>query len=132
MHLKTVVKTKADTEDGAVEQVNGLLRSREMPSSGFDYFTPEETQIADDVEDEKDFNDLKAKERQQAQKSLGRAFLTDKSEAEGNEYGLKGIHLQKAGESLRNHFWSTERLAYDYTHDTDGENTYYVVTDRHY
>jgi len=49
---------------------------------------------------------------------------------------MKGYYLRMAGESLSSdHFWSSERLCYDYAADCQDEGDgqiYYVTTDRHY
>lgn len=126
MHLYTTVKVKAKDEDEAIERVNSLLTNygEYNFSGGFDYVSEDETAVLKDFT-EKDFIKLRNDEIKEYKSSLKRALELEDTDT------MKGFYLVSAGEALQDDiFWSTQRYAYILDHE-DGENTYYLTTDRH-
>lgn len=128
MHLHTIVKTKANSEQEAIENINGLLTNdwNYNFQGGFDYVSEEDTTVLPYFTEE-DFQKLRQDELKEYEDNLKRA----------NELPIdstmKGYYLVCAGEALQSDiFWSTQRYAYEDEYNTDGSNTYYLTTDRHF
>jgi hypothetical protein len=126
MHLHTVVKVRAADAEEAVARVNDLLTdSGEYRIDPFDWVAEDETKISKAVKTEADFLKLREIERAEHDENMRRA-----TEAESEN--LRGFYIRKAGECLEEYnFWSTERLQFTLDWE-EGENVFYVDTDRHY
>jgi hypothetical protein len=128
MHLHTTVKVRGRSEEEACLLVELLLQeSNYGADSPFDYYG--DIKISDTVITEEDFKQLREREIAAYRCHLERALEMP------DDVALKGVYLRWAGESLSSDlFYSTERLAWDYTgrqEETGGE-IYYVDADRHF
>lgn len=126
MHLHTIVKVMASSENEAIKFVNNLLTNNGDYMSPFDWVAEDETKISDEVKTEEDFIKLREVEREEYIENLHRAADPSLSE------NMKGYYTRKAGECLEDdNFWSTESIAFTLDWQ-DGPDVYYVETDRHY
>ena len=127
-HLTTIVRVKADTEEEAISLVGDLLTcdGEYNTPSPFDWVDGDGIKISEEVKSEADFKKLREQELKEYEYSLAKANELPTDDL------MKGFYLVRAGEALlADRFWCTERLAYELDW-SDGKNTYYVETDRHY
>ena len=127
MHLHTIIKTKANSEQEAIDRVNSIITDYEEYnfSGGFDYVDKEATEVLKDFT-EKDFEKLREDELKQYKDDLEKALKMEDTNI------MKGYYLVSAGEALQSDvFCSAQRYAYT-DEDNEGSNTYYLDTDRHY
>jgi hypothetical protein len=128
MHLYTVVRVRAETEEDAIAIVNGVLEDGYDFDHGFDYFG--EAAISEHVTTEAEFQQKREEELAEYHEWL------DKALALPDDNPMKGFYLRQAGNSLdADRFWTPCRLAYDYAKDHQDEDdgrVFFVVTDRHY
>lgn len=130
MHIHTIVKVHADTEEDAISKVKSLVNNDyESIPAPFDWYDEDGIKVSPNVKTEKDFLALREQELKEYKANLKKALkMSDKDV-------LKGYYLIQAGEGLNtSQFWSPERYAYDYDCDygSEGKNIYYIETDRHF
>lgn len=127
MHLLTVIKTKANSEQEAIDNVNEILTCYGDYNfgGGCDYVAEEKTRVLKDFTEE-DFLKLREDELKEYKDNLGKAL-----EMKDDDF-MKGYYLVASGEALQEDvFWSTQRYAYT-DENNEGESTYYAITDRHF
>lgn len=127
MHLHTIIKTKADSEQEAIDNVNTILTNygEYNFTNGFDYVDKNNTKILKDFT-ENDFIKLREDELKEYKNCLQKAL-----EMKEEDF-MKGYYLVCAGEALQDDiFWTPQRYAY-VDENNEGDNTYYIETDRHY
>lgn len=133
MHIHTIVKVQADTEEDAIREVKNLVSNdnESLPSS-FDWYDEDAIIISEECKTEEDFQKIRATEMQEYKENLRRYHDLVKDSETPDIKSMAGYYLRKAGECISpTMFWSTERFAY-HMDWTEGKNIYYVETDRHF
>ena len=127
---KTVIKVKANSTEEAIRHVTDLITDdHEMHHycgayGVFAELDQDAIGVSTLVSTEEDFQKLRAQEGENANRYLKRA--EDESHP-----SIRGECFRLAGECLDyRELWSTERLAFDDTADSDGDTIYYIDTSR--